>query len=257
VIVRGLFGNMKSKCYLDESENNSATENSDSVAEAIPSATYYSLVTRDKRHLFHLSTCNDTQDVFTSELYHRMFVINIFNVRRDRANGDCIRELCRNPNGCVCIVDFVLLEDIEAVHVFATRMKAKALIVTQELKTVASIPVFVVSAETLNKMKSSCNDYFVSIQEMAQPLVSGEFSLVPLGFDNLTDTKVNVDCDLAGLSSGNVENPFSLVDVTANHPLNFDHKNSSIVRSIVYCICNLATFQWFLSVLSFSIFSGL
>jgi hypothetical protein len=243
VIVRGSFGIMKSKCYLDESENNSATENSDSVAEAIPSATYYSLVTKDKRHLFHLGTCNDAQDFVTSESYYPMFVIDIYNVLRDRANGDCIRELCRNPTGCVCIVDFVLLEDIEAVHVLATRMKAKALIVTRELKTVASIPLFVVSAETFNKMKSSCNDCFVSIQEMAQQLVSGESLLVPMGFDIMTDTKVNVDCDLAGLSSGNVENPFSLVDVTANHPLNFDHKNSILVRSIVYCICNVATFQ--------------
>jgi hypothetical protein len=257
VIVRGSFGNMKSKCYLDDGENNSATENSDPVAEAIPSATYYSLGTKDKRHLFHLGTCNDAQDFFTSESYHRMFVINIFNVRRDRANEHCIRELCGNPTGCVCIVDFVLLEDIEAVHVLATRMKAKALIVTRELKTVASIPLFVVSAETLNKMKSSCNDCFVSIQEMAQQFVSGESSLVPMGLDNLTDTKVNVDFDLAGLSSGNVGNPFSLVDVTANHPLNFDHKNSSVVRSIVYCICNVTTFQQFLSVLSFSTFSGL
>jgi hypothetical protein len=226
--------NMKSKtCWSDDDEDNSVGRSSEMAMEA----TSYSLVTEDKKHVFDLGSfeCTAESDSFTTDSLYPVFVADHFSVGRDPKNGYCITELRGNPIGCVCIIDFALLMDINTILDVVTPMKPKAVVVKRKLETMGSIPLFVVSGDTLSKMKNLCNDCSVSIRSscMVQQFVSGEDSAGPTSRCEMTQEYALNDHNRLKSYSGKAENHIAVLDLATSHPLD-DSPESLLVCLTVH-----------------------
>jgi hypothetical protein len=245
ISIGGSCVNMKNdeKCWLDDDdEDDSVTQQAYYESQHHPEegvATSYSLVTADNKHVFDVEFCECMagDDSFATDSLYPVFVADDDNVCRDPNNADSILELRGNPTGHICIIDFILLKDINRILEIVTPMKPKVVVVKRKLETIASVPLFVVSVETLSNMKNLCNDdCSVSIRNSCtvQQFVSGEDSAGTTSRCEMTHGCAPDDDDnRLKLSSDQAENHIAVLDVATTHPLD-DRPESILVCLTVH-----------------------
>lgn len=177
----------------------------------------YSMVTMQDR-VFALGSCQNgipMDGFFATGSSFPVLVVGIFDVFRDTASH-CINEIKENLVGHICIVDLKLNQDLRAVFSIAAKEKAQALIVEKWDPTwIASIPVFLVPAETFACLIIYCKTGKVLIQEdcVDPPLDAGVSSPSDVPYDEMKIEPKVMDPFL----TGSAHNPVDVTEVTVAH----------------------------------------
>ena len=141
---------------------------------------------------------------FQPNIFHSVFQVDPFNVKRsEQSPGKEITSIGGDTHERICIIDIGNSFEVDAVCDLAIKRGAKALIVKDPPKADVSVPVFLVSTSTMEKMTLS--EVLVNIQQKTQS--EPETTIQNAGRGDLK------------IVDGSESVPIDLVNSTASHPI--------------------------------------